>query len=361
VKVTYGHMGTLTPIMEMILEELGHESITPNRPTRQTLALGAKYSPEFACIPFKIVLGTYLESLKRGADTLASGGGYGPCRAGLYGELHGRILRDLGYDFDFIFFWPPLKKPLHFYRQMKKLKGSNSWRQVWVAIKKAYAKLSILDELEMMTQSIRPRELKHGSASKAFDQAMKIMRSPKTIPEIKAAGEEARDLLLKIPIDEEKQPLKVGIIGEIYVQLEPFANFFLEEQLGHMGVEVRRSIYLTSYAHHDVLSTKGDMGSRTLALPYLAQKVGGHGQNSVGDIIRYAKQGYNGVVQLAPFSCIPEIVAKSLVPRLSKDHGIPVLTLFIDEQTGAAGIQTRLEAFVDLMEQRRSRTLSVGA
>jgi len=347
--------------MEMILEELGHESITPNRPTRQTLALGAKHSPEFACIPFKIVLGTYLESLKRGADTLASGGGYGPCRAGLYGELHGRILRDLGYEFDFIFFWPPLKKPLHFYRQMKKLKGKNTWWQVWKAIKKAYLKLSILDELEMMTQSIRPREIKPGSASKAFDQAMKIMRVPKTMPEIQAAGEEARALLLKIPVDEKKQPLKVGIIGEIYVQLEPFANFFLEEQLGHMGVEVRRSIYLTSYAHHDVLSTKGDMGSRKLALPYLAQKVGGHGQNSVGDIIRYAEQGYNGVVQLAPFSCIPEIVAKSLVPRLSKDYGIPVLTLFIDEQTGAAGVQTRLEAFVDLMEQRRSRTLGVGA
>jgi predicted nucleotide-binding protein (sugar kinase/HSP70/actin superfamily) len=103
-KVTFEHMGTLTPIMEMILEELGHESIPPNRPTRQTLAYGVKYFPEFACIPFKIVLGNYLESLKRVADTLASGGGYGPCRASLYGELHGRILRDLGNDFHFIFF-----------------------------------------------------------------------------------------------------------------------------------------------------------------------------------------------------------------------------------------------------------------
>ena len=87
-KVGFGHMGTLTPIMELILEDLGHESITPTRPTRKTLARGAKYAPEFACIPFKIVLGTYLECLERGADTLASGGGYGPCRAGLYGELH---------------------------------------------------------------------------------------------------------------------------------------------------------------------------------------------------------------------------------------------------------------------------------
>jgi predicted nucleotide-binding protein (sugar kinase/HSP70/actin superfamily) len=347
--------------MEMILEDLGHESITPDRPTRKTLALGAKYAPEFACIPFKIVLGTFLECLERGADTLASGGGYGPCRAGLYGEMHGRILRDLGYKFDTIFFWPPLKKPVHFYRQMKKLKGNNSWSKLWKVIKKAYLKLSYLDELEMMTQDIRPLEYKTGSASKAFDRAMKMMREAKTITEIRTAGEEAKAQLRQIPVDESLQPLKVGIIGEIYVQLEPFANFFLEEQLGHMGVQVRRSIYLTSYTRHDVLSTKGDMGSRKLALPYLGQKVGGHGQNSVGDIIRYAQKGYDGVVQLAPFSCIPEIVAKSFVPRLSKDHGIPVLTLFIDEQTGAAGIQTRLEAFVDLMEQRRSRNVGIGA
>ncbi|MDW7738434.1 MAG: CoA protein activase [Bacillota bacterium] len=360
-KVGFGHMGTLTPIIEMILEDLGHESITPYRPTRQTLALGAKYSPEFACIPFKIVLGTYIECLQRGADTLASGGGYGPCRAGLYGELHHRILRDIGYDPDFIFFWPPLRKPGHFIRQLKKLKGSHSWAYLWRTIKRAYTKLSVIDDLEMTTQSVRARECTHGTTSKAFNKALDMVREAKTYPEIVEAGAEAGKLLKQVPHDESKQPLKVGIIGEIYVQLEPFANFYLEEQLGHMGVEVRRSIYLTSYTKHDVLSTKGDMGSRRLAMPYLGQKIGGHGQNSVGDIIRYSKIGYDGVVQLAPFSCIPEIVAKSLVPHLTKEYGIPVLTLFIDEQTGAAGVQTRLEAFVDLMEQRRSRSLGLGA
>ncbi len=360
-KATFGHMGTLTPIIEMVLEDLGHEPVTPNRPTRRTLSLGAKYAPEFACIPFKIVQGTYIEGLERGADTLMSGGGYGPCRAGLYGELHDRILRDLGYDFDFIFFWPPLRKPGHFYRQMQKLKGSHSWRYLWKTIRKAYGKLSVFDDLEMAAQRIRPREYKHGSTTRAFDQAFSLVSRAKTGPEIAEAGEEARQIMSSVPYDECKKPLRVGIIGEIYVQLEPFANFFVEEQLGHLGVEVQRSIYLTSYTKHDVLSTKGDMGSRKLAMPYLSQKVGGHGQNSVGDIIRYSKLGFDGVVQLAPFSCIPEIVAKSLVPQLSKDYGIPVLTLFIDEQTGAAGVQTRLEAFVDLMEQSRSRKTNVGA
>jgi len=358
VKVSFAHMGTLTPIIEMIAEEMGHEVIVPHRPTSRTLALGAKYAPEFACIPFKIVLGTYLESLKRGAETMVSGGGYGPCRAGLYGELHRRILKDLGYDCRFIFFWPPLRKPTHFYRQLKALKGRNSWRRLWHTVKRAYAKLAVFDALELMAQNIRPRELTAGSTSRAFEQAMGLMRPARSEAEIGKLGEEARELLRLVPVDENHRPLKVGIIGEIYVQLEPFANFYLEEKLGHMGVEAQRSIYLTSYTRHDVLSTKGDMGSRRLAMPYLAQKVGGHGQNSVGDIIRYARMGYNGVVQLAPFSCIPEIVAKSLVPRLSREYEIPVLTLFIDEQTGATGVQTRLEAFVDLMEQRRSQIIS---
>ncbi len=361
-KVGFGHMGTLTPIMELILEDLGHESITPTRPTRKTLARGAKYAPEFACIPFKIVLGTYLECLERGADTLASGGGYGPCRAGLYGELHDRILSDLGYQFKFIFFWPPLRKPLHFFGQLNKLRAGKSWYFLWQTIRKAYKKLVILDALELAAQKTRPLELTRGATSKAFEQGFELIRNAKTEPEIIAAGNEAKALIEAVKTDPVRsQPLKVGIIGEIYVQLEPFANFYLEEQLGHMGVEVRRSIYLSGYTHHDILSTKGDMGSRRLAMPYLGQKVGGHGQNSVGDIIRYARLGYNGVVQLAPFSCIPEIVAKSIVPRLSKEYGIPVLTLFIDEQTGAAGIQTRLEAFVDMMEQRRSRDFNLGA
>ncbi len=352
-KIGYGHMGTLTPVVEMILEELGHESLTPTRPNSQTLSLGAKHSPEFACIPFKIVLGTYLECLERGADTLVSGGGYGPCRAGLYGEMHRRILNDLGHDPRIMFFWPPLRKPAHFIRQMNILKGRNSWGYLLRTIKKAYRKLAVFDDLEMMAQNIRAREIKRGSTSRAFSRAFALVDAARSRPEIEASGEEAREIMDSVAADQTVQPIKVGIIGEIYVQLEPFANFYLEEQLGHLGVEVRRSIYLTSYTRHDVLSNRGDMGSRSLALPYLGQKIGGHGQNSVGDIIRYSKLGYDGVVQLAPFSCIPEIVAKSLVPHLSKEYGIPVLTLFIDEQTGAAGVQTRIEAFVDMMKRHK--------
>jgi predicted nucleotide-binding protein (sugar kinase/HSP70/actin superfamily) len=58
---------------------------------------------------------------------------------------------------------------------------------------------------------------------------------------------------------------------------------------------------------------------------------------------------------VAPFTCIPEIVAKSILPRVSQDFRIPVLSLTIDEQTGRAGVETRLEAFIDLLRERREQ------
>jgi predicted nucleotide-binding protein (sugar kinase/HSP70/actin superfamily) len=69
--------------------------------------------------------------------------------------------------------------------------------------------------------------------------------------------------------------------------------------------------------------------------------------------VLWARKGFDGVVQVAPFGCTPEIVAKSILPRVSQEYGIPVMSLFFDEQTGPAGVYTRLEAFVDLLYARR--------
>ena len=50
---------------------------------------------------------------------------------------------------------------------------------------------------------------------------------------------------------------------------------------------------------------------------------------------------------------MPEIVASSILPRVQNDYHIPIMTLIMDELTGYAGVQTRLEAFVDLLERSR--------
>lgn len=354
-KISFAHIGAATLAMERLLKDLGHEVIAPLQPTARTFSLGAIHSPEFACIPFKILMGTYLESMERGADALLSAGGRGPCRAGYYGEIHVRILRELGYAPQMFFIWPPYKVPLDTYKKLNKLRGRTSWIQLAQVIKKAWKMVMAIDDLELFSHRVRPLEREKGSTTKAFNKALGYIKEARTEQEIAEARDAGMLTLKKVPTVSERNILRVGIVGEIYVQIEPTANFFLEETLGEMGVECHRSIFLTNFVRHDVFSRHGDLNAKELAKPYLPEKIGGHGQNSIGDVVKFAAHGFDGVIQLAPFTCIPEIVAKSMMPHLSRELNIPVLTLFIDEQTGRGGIETRLEAFVDLMRQKRVR------
>jgi predicted nucleotide-binding protein (sugar kinase/HSP70/actin superfamily) len=353
-KISFPYMGTSPLVVSYLFENLGHEVVCPPVPTEKTLSLGVQYAPEFACIPFKIVLGTYLEVLEMGAEVLITSGGCGPCRAGFYGELHRRILRDLGYPVEMIIMEPPLREPLDFlrkvYRLLKPAKLSNLYHVFRVAVEKMLS----LDEIESTMHKLRPLAYNKKLITKAYSEGLEMIRQADSVKEVKEAKQATLEALWRVPANHEYEPLRVGLIGEIYVVLEPAANHDIERILGDMGVYVHRSIFLSEWVRYNVLGS-GEKHIRASAIPYLNQMIGGHGQNSVGEVVRYAEKGFDGVIQLAPFTCIPEIVAKSILPAISRDKDIPVLTLFLDEQTGQAGIETRLEAFVDLIKQKRRK------
>ena len=219
----------------------------------------------------------------------------------------------------------------------------------------AVMKLTDLElEKEKLKQSLIPEEIRE-KLSEVDEEFEPMIAQAQQEKEIAEARQAALALLDRVPQDHSRKPLKIGIIGEIYVVLEPAANHYIQLMLGEMGVETDRSIYLSSYTRKNtIVNLEGDLFA--VARPYLNEApIGGHGANSIAETILYARHGFDGVVQLAPFSCIPEVVAKSIIPAVSRDFDIPVQTIFIDEQTGKAGVQTRLEAFVDLLQWRRDR------
>lgn len=358
-KITFPHMGTSWIGFKSLLEGMGHEVVLPPPPTKQTLDLGTKYAPEFACLPFKVLLGTYLEAIEMGADTIVSSGGVGPCRAGYYTQVQKRILQEqLGYDVRVITFEPLRRNWVGTYRILRDL-VQVSLREFLSLTWLTWQKLLALDAIERESHRVRPLERDTGATSRLVAQAFTDIDKANTVREVKDVAKDNLEKMKNIPQDIERQPLKVGVIGEIYVVLEPFVNLDVVETLGHMGVYVDRSIFLTDWTIEntilDAFRVEGEMNIKEAARPYLPELIGGHGQNSIGETVLYAKRGFDGVIQLAPFTCIPEIVAKSIVPKVSEDHNMPVLTLMLDEQTGKAGISTRLEAFVDLLAMRRAR------
>ena len=355
-KITFPYMGTSHIAFKMLIRYLGHEPVVPPKPSKKTLSYGTQNSPEFACLPFKILMGSYLEAIEKGAEVIITSGGAGPCRAGYYGVLHQKILKDLGYDTKIIVMESPFRNVLDFLGKIRSIiapSGVSWWKFIQV-FRKAWEKIKVLDDVEIFSHEIRPYEVNKGETTKIYKKCIEMVDEACTLPQIREAREAAIQMLNGVPQDRHRTVLKVGIVGEIYVVLEPFANHDIEIILGEMGVQTHRSIYLSDWTRESTgyESTKNVLKA---ASPYIDELFGGHGICSVGHSVLYSKKGFDGVVQLAPFTCIPEIVAKPILAKVTQDYGIPVLTVFLDEQTGKAGLQTRLEAFGDLLAQKRNK------
>ena len=84
-KIAVPRMGNLPLIIRDIAHRFGLEYIETPPFSERTVEIGAALAPEFACFPLKAVLGSFVQVLEAGADTLVMGGGHGPCRFGSYG------------------------------------------------------------------------------------------------------------------------------------------------------------------------------------------------------------------------------------------------------------------------------------
>lgn len=360
-RITFPHFGPYTTAFERLLTSLGHEVVTPTPPTEQTLSLGTVYGPEFACLPLKICLGTYIESLERGADTIVTTGGVGPCRAGLYATVQREILRSMGYKFEMIVLEPPRRHPIQLIKAVHALNARRLHPIAFARLGKLiWTMIQCIDQLEHALHKARPREVTPGTAERAYRRSLKAVTSAESVQAVREAADRGVREILSVPMDPHRDPVKIGIVGEIYVLLEPTANLHIERILGELGAEVHRSIFLTGWTEENVVREGDNQTAREAAAPYLDEMVGGHGQDTVGHTVLYARDGIDGVIQLAPFTCIPEIVARAVLPAVSRDHDIPFISFFLDEQTGEAGYRTRLEAFVDLLVRRRERRRQAG-
>ena len=83
-KVTFPHLGSMHIFCKAIAETAGIPYIVPPETSRKTLTLGVLHSNECICLPFKVILGNFIEALQMGADTIVMVGSGPPCRLGLY-------------------------------------------------------------------------------------------------------------------------------------------------------------------------------------------------------------------------------------------------------------------------------------
>ena len=348
-KISFPRIGNYhVPFGYFVRRVFDAEVITPPPITRKTIELGSVHSPDFVCAPFKFNLGNHIEALELGATTLIQFGGL--CRLGYYGELHEQILRDLGYEFDFInLAGMKMRKPKSVWDTFRKYVPKLSIDTLASSFAITYAMVEQMDELEQYIRKNIGFEVNPGTFEKIYDSYLSEAPQVKTRRELRKLYSQTMKEIKKVQLNLPKNPLKVGIIGEYYTIMEPYSNHFLEKELAAMQVYVSREINVSSTVFHAKMP-------RILkkVQHYVKYDLGATGIVTINSALNFARRGYDGLIHVKSFGCMPEIDAMTVLQNVTYDLGIPILYLSFDTQTSDEGVKTRLEAFYDMISMRKS-------
>ncbi len=357
-RVAFPHMGNLYIPLTSLLENLGCEVKLPPRPSRKSIELGVKYSPEWMCFPYKANLGDLILALQNGADTLLSVKGDWACRFGYYGRLHHKTLRDMGFKFESIIIGK--NSVMYVINKVKKLKKGSLTKTILHMIRgfwMCWKKSKLVDLTERLARKYRPYAKNKKDVERVLNKCLRWIYKEKTLSGLDRLRKKIIKEFEKIECDWGKEVLKVKLVGETYIVIEPAVNFDIERRLGEMGVYVEPFLTIHKWIWHPfhigLGGKRGERAARRVARKYLKHCIGGEEQLSIGYTIFAAKDGFDGVIHLYPFTCMTENVAKEILPKLQKEYNIPVMSITIDEHTGEAGFISRIEAFVDLLKARR--------
>jgi len=131
-KVTFPHLGSMHIFCKAIAETAGVPYVVPPETSHHTLTLGVLHSNECICLPFKIILGNFIEALQMGADTIVMGGIGPSCRLGLYDLVQKVILEDTGLHYRWLTIPPRLtwQAVWENYEETKELKKELSAKNI---------------------------------------------------------------------------------------------------------------------------------------------------------------------------------------------------------------------------------------
>ncbi|NLK40686.1 MAG: CoA activase [Planctomycetes bacterium] len=361
-----------------------------------TLNRGRQYTTGKECLPCAITIGEMLRTMEANGRAVKSAffmpGGSGPCRFGMYNCLQRLVLGQAGQP-DATVISPNQDDNFYaeFARSLKGVSPAILLKEFWKAVVGA-------DLLHKVLLRVRPYARDAAEAERLYrellEQWCQQVEGRSSLARLAAFMEQAAERLAALPSNRLQLKPRIGVVGEIYVRLHPFANNALIRRLESLGAACELASF-SEWVYYmnamNITQARRDGQWRTvvwtwtqntvqrhiekrlarplerrfgplteepisdvleLARPYLDPAFEGEAVLSVGKIVQLYRHGFGGVVNVMPFSCMPSTVVSTQTQRLVAEcDGMPILNLSFDGQEDAA-MMTRLEAFVEQVRQR---------
>lgn len=169
---------------------------------------------------------------------------------------------------------------------------------------------------------------------------MKLGRSKDEVTRVYNEAKEASIRLREQKIKKNMAKLrsnkrKILLVGHPYNTHDEYLGKNITKYIESLDVEV---IYSDLF-HTELTSRMSKAFSKELYFKYSKENIGA---------VELVKNTVDGVIFLTAFPCGPDSLVNELVIRKLK---IPYLNLIIDDMDASAGIETRIESFLDIIER----------
>ncbi|MBN1176929.1 MAG: hypothetical protein JXA51_04535, partial [Dehalococcoidales bacterium] len=351
-----------------------------------TLEIGRKYTTGKECYPSIITSGdivkkTMAPDFDPGHAAFFMPAASGPCRFGQYNRLHRLILDELGLQQVPILVFDQTGG---YHKDMASL-GQGFRLHAWRAI-------TVLDSIQKMVLERRPYEVNAGDTDAVYREWLDrlIKNTGQGSSTLRELSSEARDAFESVKIDTGTPKPRIGIVGEIFVRSNQFANDSLISKLEALGAQCgvppleewldyidhqrkrRNRLHLeggwrdwarqklTEIVQENVAEPLRKQFDDSIELftrelptqaiidrghTYLTPAVEGEAILSMGRVVEYAEHGFDGIVNIIPFGCMPGTIVSLLLHQFRQDYGLPVLNVVV-EGTKDPGESIRFEAFI---------------
>lgn len=131
---------------------------------------------------------------------------------------------------------------------------------------------------------------------------------------------------------------KILLVSHPYNVYDNYIGIPIIKKLEQMGIEI---IY-ANLLNHKIAKMYAKNLSPTLYWTYSKELIGA---------IEYYQYSVDGIIFLTTFPCGPDSLVNELMLR--KISNLPVTNILVDEQTSTTGLETRIESFIDIINERR--------
>ena len=379
----------ISPLVPPIFEYLGYQMETLPISNKESVNVGLAYSNNEICFPATLVIGDIIKALKSGkydlnktAVIMTQTGGQ--CRASNYIALIKKAILNSGID---------TVPVVSFATGGSQDNEQPGFELAWTKVIKLILAVALFsDVLSRMHYATIVREKIAGKTEELtktyLDNAAELARHNNHVGILRLLTNAVNDYN-ELALDNCPRP-QVGIVGEIYLKYNPYANMYVADWLISQGIEPRfpdlmdfftqEFINLKVNTKHNLRTTS--IGTKIFAdylqlrydrfekkvekiaskFKYYRPKNGitneaknaeqvlslvnqfGEGWLIPAEIISFSQEGVNNVVSLQPFGCIANhIISKGIEKRIKTLYPkTSLLFLDFDGNTSEVNVQNRL-------------------